>query len=236
MELRPPLCEEVLTKKYIFRFALAVFTAVISTSIYFGCTDDETNLFFDLTGRWTGWGQDAEGGGRIELQINQDTTGNITGFGYTFDEKMDTMAFIRTVSNGQVTVTGYTSQCRPTIDLEVTSDGVKMTGTARDIDSADCNMDPINLLSHKVQEATVDITGSWNGTHTGTDGTGSFLMTVTQSGSIVTGHLYDVGDTSTVTGRVLEMFLRYCRRHDMPCLFLHGSERQHDERAFYEYR
>ncbi len=208
-------------KKYIVRFLLAAVTAVLSVGVYFGCTDDEANMFFDLTGRWTGWGRSNDGGGRLELELIQDTTGYVTGFGYTYDEKTDTMAFSGTVSDGHMTLVGYNMQCRPTINLNVSSDGLKMVGTAQDLDSASCNIDPIELLFYKVQEPTVDITGSWNGTHAGPEGSGNFLMIVTQTGSNVTGNIYDTGDTTTISGRVLgNVFEGYLGFIECPVMLL----------------
>lgn len=189
-------------KRNLFRFFLAVFTVVLATGIYFGCTDDEGSLFFDLTGRWAGWGASADGGGRAELDIVQDTTGFVTGTVYTLDEKMDTMPFAGTVTDGHFTGMGY-SVCSPHLEFDVRNDGMLLIGTAVDKDTATCNTDPVDLLFYKVVEATVDISGSWNGTHVGTDGSGSFLMVVNQIGGNVTGNIYDVGDTTSLHGRVL---------------------------------
>ncbi len=189
-------------KKYLFRSFLAVFTAVLATGIYFGCTDDEANQFFDLTGRWAGWGASVDGGGRIELDIVQDTTGFVTGTVFTLDEKMDTLPFTGSVTDGHFSGTGY-GECSPHIELDVKKDGMLLVGTAVDKDSATCNTDPVDLLFYKVVEATVDISGSWNGTHVGTDTTGNFLMVVNQIGGNVTGNIYDVGDTTALHGRVL---------------------------------
>ena len=188
--------------KYAVRFSLALVAAVLSVGIYFGCTEDETSLFFDLTGRWSGWGRDSEGGGHVELQIVQDTTGNVSGFVYTFDEKADTVPFFGTLNEGHFTGVGY-SVCRPTIDLDVKNDGMKLEGTAQDLDSASCNTNQIELLFYKVEPASVDISGSWSGTHVGSEGTGSFLMVISQSGASVTGNIYETGDTTAVHGRVL---------------------------------
>lgn len=188
-------------KKYLLRsgfFGLLVFSI---TAVYLSCTD-ETAMSFDLTGSWSGWGQSNGGGGHVELLVNQDTTGNVTGFVYTFDEKMDTVPFVGTLRDRHFTGTGY-SACRPTISLDVMNDGMKMTGTAQDLDSATCNTETVALLFYKVVPATIDITGSWNGTHVGTDGTGSFLMVISQSGAAVTGNIYDTNDTTAVYGRVL---------------------------------
>lgn len=191
-------------KKYLSRFSLAVLTAVLATGIYFGCTKDDENLSFDLTGRWSGWGASAGGTGHAELQINQDTTGRVSGFIYMFDEKMDTVPFAGTLSDDHFTGTAY-DVCRPTIKMKIENDGVKLVGTARDLDSASCNTNLVYLLFYKVIPATENVSGSWTGTHSSTDTveSGSFTMSLSQTGNDVTGTLTDDNGSTAVTGRVL---------------------------------
>lgn len=189
-------------KKYVLHLSLIVLFIISVSFVYLSC-EDQTLGTFDLTGRWTGWGRASDGGGHVELDVVQDTTtGNVSGFVYVSGEKVDTLPFFGTVSEGHFTGIGY-SECRPTIDLDVKNDGTKLEGSARDIDSASCNTASVELLFYKVMPAAVDVSGNWTGTHSGTDGSGNFTMSLTQDGGNVTGTIFENSDQTPISGRII---------------------------------
>jgi hypothetical protein len=188
-------------KKYLYRINLAVLFSFLTIAVYFGCTDDETAAFFDLTGSWSGMAVPPNGAAFIDLDIVQDTAGNVTGTLYILSSDPDTATITGTVSNDHFTGFASDIECPADIDLDIENDGTTLVGHAVGQVSANCAADFVYLTLYKDVPATVNVTGSWNGTHTSTQDTGSFTMELNQIGETVSGELYDE-DTTAIIGRV----------------------------------
>lgn len=189
--------------KYAVRFSLALVAAVLSVGIYFGCTEDETSLFFDLTGRWSGVVYNEDGNSHVELDLTQDTTGYVTGFVYTYDEKSDTVPISGIISEGKFAGT-FNGNCVADFEMDLKNDSLKLTGTAVDRPGVDCG-GQVSILLFKVIDATENITGTWSGTRKSTVSTDeeSFTLNFAQTGNVVSGLVFSVGDTTTLNGRML---------------------------------
>jgi hypothetical protein len=191
-------------KKNIFGVIPAVCTALLVTGIYFGCTKDDEKLFFDLTGRWSGVVyRDSIPPSHVELDLVQDTTGNVTGFVYTYDEKSDTVPILGTISDDQFTGI-FNGHCVADLELKVSNDGFKLVGTAVDRPATDCG-GSVKVLLFKVLAATEDISGNWNGTRKSSviNDEETFALNFAQTGNNVTGVVISPGDTTSLNGRMI---------------------------------
>ncbi|KAB2881193.1 hypothetical protein F9K33_01610 [bacterium] len=207
-------------KKYLVRTAIIVLFSISVSAVYLSCSDDETAMFFDLTGNWSGMAVPPNGAALIDLSIVQDTTGYVTGTLYIRGQEPDTATISGTVSNGRFTGTASNIECPVNVDLEIENDGTALVGNASGEGSDTCSAEFVYLTLYKDLPPSVNVTGTWSGTHSSTEGSGSFTMVITQSGETVSGTIYDE-DTTAINGRVFgNAFAATISGSDCPILIL----------------
>jgi len=181
-----------------------LFLFLMLSAVFFECKDDEAPLI-DLTGTWTGLAVDSQGGDAVSVVLNHDTiTGNVTGS--IFASENDTITLSGYSRADRFTGIAY-GNCTSNVDLDIRNGGNKLDGQAVDRPAGDSCQGSVELTLYRVLPPNQDVTGTWSGTFSGSDGNGTLNMTLTQTGAAMSGTLLanDGGsiDTNTFVGTVI---------------------------------
>lgn len=182
------------TRIYFLFAVLILFICTLTT-----CTDDQ-NPFFDLTGTWTGISVSESRGDLFSADFVQwtDSTSGVDSVSGTIHVEGG-IPYRGQVAGTHCVGVAY-GPCPADVILEVSGDGNEMDGSAVDRPGVDCN-NSVEVTMFRNREPLFDISGNWSGVYSGTDGDGSFLMSLTQAGSSVTGYIFSE-DTMSVAGNV----------------------------------
>ncbi len=187
--------------KRLIRISSLFFVAALIV-IYACQTDDGQPT--NLTGTWESFISASDGSFIVDFFLDQTDSVNVTG---TFTNKSkigDTGSLTGQVNGSLFTGTLFTSDCNMPFSFTIDTGQNTMSGSVSAVDS-NCDGAPVVKMYREISPA-VNITGSWTGSGSGTDGSFTFTAAFNQSGSSVTGLLIssDSGqvDSNSISGSV----------------------------------